>query len=120
LNTTPADYQFSPTSKQAYAHDHSYTQRLETERRYLRERHDTVLREVLALEVQMGLGERWTPTSTQYKDTLRYISMRKYHRALDELQRLVVMRLFELHKLNLNQTGNRHTILFFILTSTNL
>ena len=87
----------------------SNTQRLETDRRYLMERRDILLREVLAMEVKMGIT-RWTPTSPEYQDTLRYISMRKYHRALDELQRLVVMRLFELHKLNLNQTGNRFLV----------
>lgn len=64
-----------------------------------------LLLEVTAMEVKMGIAARWQPTSTEYKNTLRYLTMRKYHRALDNLQRLVVMRLFELHKLNLSQTG---------------
>ncbi|KAG2363646.1 hypothetical protein BDR07DRAFT_1450588 [Suillus spraguei] len=38
---------------------------------------------------------------------MRYMATQKYHHALDELQRLVVLRLFELHKLNLLQTGYR-------------
>jgi hypothetical protein len=65
LNTTPADYQFSSTSKQTYAHDTSHTQKLETDRRYLAERQDTLLQEVLAMEVKMGIT-RWTPASPEY------------------------------------------------------
>ncbi|KAI0323319.1 hypothetical protein GY45DRAFT_1227486, partial [Cubamyces sp. BRFM 1775] len=38
---------------------------------------------------------------------LQYIATRKYQRALGKLQRLVIQRLFELHKLNLSQTGYR-------------
>jgi len=36
---------------------------------------------------------------------MKYIAARKYHQALNALQRLVVQWLFELHKLNLAQTG---------------
>jgi hypothetical protein len=78
---------------------------METERRFQAERRDKLLLEVLAMEVKMGIT-RWNPTSPEYQNTLQYIAERKYNRALDNLQRLVVMRLFELHKLNLNQTGN--------------
>jgi hypothetical protein len=45
---------------------------------------------------------------------MKYMATRKYHRALDELQRLVVLRLFELHKLNLSQTGNVFFPMFFL------
>jgi len=38
---------------------------------------------------------------------MKYMSKRRYHRALDELQRLVIQRLFELHKLNMARTGYR-------------
>lgn len=59
------------------------------------------------MEVQMGIlpGFRWTPVMPQYIATVKYLSERRYHRALDELQRLVVMRLFELSTMNLAQTG---------------
>ncbi|EIW75719.1 hypothetical protein CONPUDRAFT_65852 [Coniophora puteana RWD-64-598 SS2] len=36
---------------------------------------------------------------------VQYIHNRKYHQALNNLQRLVVLRLMELHKLNIAQTG---------------
>ncbi|KAG1723302.1 uncharacterized protein EDB91DRAFT_1240109 [Suillus paluster] len=51
---------------------------------------------VVALELKMG-----------YLETLKYMSQHEYHRALDNLQQLVVLRLFELHKLNISQTGYR-------------
>jgi hypothetical protein len=65
LNTTPADYQFSSTSKQTYAYDISHTQKLETDCRYLAEQYDTLLQEVLAMEVKMGIM-CWTPASPEY------------------------------------------------------
>lgn len=46
------------------------------------------------------------------------MSQREYHRALDNLQRLVVLRLFELHKLNISQTGKHfyhHEQLFVLI-----
>jgi len=57
------------------------------------------------MEVKMGIANRWQPSDTPYIETAKYMSERKYHLALDNLQRLVVQRLFELHKLNLSQTG---------------
>jgi hypothetical protein len=57
------------------------------------------------MEVSMGITTRWEPSSQEYLETLKYMSMRDYHLALDNLQRLVIQQLFELHKLNLAQTG---------------
>ncbi|KIP01439.1 hypothetical protein PHLGIDRAFT_40382, partial [Phlebiopsis gigantea 11061_1 CR5-6] len=37
--------------------------------------------------------------------TLQYLRERKYHRALHKVQRLVILRLFELSKLNVAKTG---------------
>lgn len=83
----------------------SQTRRLQTTSRVARERRDEALLEVTAMEVKMGIEARWTPADSQYMATLKYMSLRKYHRKLDHLQKLVVQRLFELHKLNLAGTG---------------
>jgi hypothetical protein len=99
LNSTPADYEFN------YGTSASQTRKLETERRHLLERKDNILREVIEMEVKMGILRRWQPADREYLDTIKYIQMRKFYRALDELRRLIVQRLFELHKLNLSQTG---------------
>lgn len=77
------------------------------ERRLARESRDSLLAEVLSIEVVMGIehGKRWQPLDEQYIRAVQYMTTRKYHQALDNLQRLVVLRLFELHKLNLSQVG---------------
>ena len=37
----------------------------------------------------MGILKRWTPASTEYIETVQYISERRYRQALNNLQRLV-------------------------------
>ncbi len=53
----------------------------------------------------MGVEKRWESHDEQYTEILQYSNERQYHRALDNLQKLVVQRLFELQKLNLAGTG---------------
>ena len=65
----------------------------------------TALEDVEALEVQMGIDRRWTQTDSQFIETVQYINERSYRRALDKLHQLVVQRLFELHSMNVAQTG---------------
>ena len=89
-----------------YTSELSTTRRLETERRRTRERYDRILCQVFELEDHMGIEKRWTPTTPEYTETLRYISERRYHKALNNLQRLVTQRLFELHRLNLSGIGS--------------
>ncbi len=89
-----------------YEADLSATRKLETRRRHLCERVDQLTGDVIAIEVRLGIEHRWTPMDARYKDTVKYITERTYQRALGKLQRLVVQRLFELHKLNIAQTGN--------------
>ncbi|KAH9885089.1 hypothetical protein C8Q73DRAFT_749296 [Cubamyces lactineus] len=90
-----------------YDADLSQTRKLETRRRYLRERVKQLTEEVNAMEVALNITSRWQPGDTAYRETLQYIATRKYQRALGKLQRLVIQRLFELNKLNLAQTGYR-------------
>ncbi|KAI9060960.1 hypothetical protein FKP32DRAFT_1678555 [Trametes sanguinea] len=90
-----------------YDADLSNTRKLETRRRYLRERVKQLTAEVAEMEVALNIEIRWQPCDASYKQTLQYIATRKYQRALGKLQRLVILRLFELHKMNLAQTGYR-------------
>lgn len=69
------------------------------------ERHAQALTEVVSMELKMGIARRWQPSDKEYVDTLKYMTERDYHRALDKLHRLVVQRLFELSRLNLARTG---------------
>ena len=90
---------------QPYTHDLSTTRKLETDRRLALELRESCLRQVVDLEVSMGIETRWDPLSPEYTETLGYLATRKYQRALEKLQRLVVRRLFELHRMNISATG---------------
>ncbi|KAI0075583.1 hypothetical protein K474DRAFT_1761098, partial [Panus rudis PR-1116 ss-1] len=108
-NSIPTSYEFaSPTSHvSSYASETSSTARIEYRRRKAVEEYDRILSEVINMEIRMNISpsERWNPTTPQYVATLKYLEERKYQRALEKVQRLVIQRLFELHKLNLAQTG---------------
>jgi hypothetical protein len=42
----------------------------------------------------MGVTHRWQPTSPEYQETMKYMAMHTYQRALDNLQRLVVCNIY--------------------------
>ncbi|KAI0367348.1 hypothetical protein BV20DRAFT_1037720 [Pilatotrama ljubarskyi] len=88
-----------------YNADLSATRKLETSRRYLRERVAQLMAEVNAMEVELNITTRWQPGDSQYNEVIKYISKRRYQRALGKLQCLVIQRLFELHKLNISRTS---------------
>ncbi|KAH9856316.1 hypothetical protein C2E23DRAFT_722786, partial [Lenzites betulinus] len=50
----------------------------------------------------LDLESPWLPNSAEYKEASLELDRRKYRLALDNLERLVVQRLFELNKLGLN------------------
>lgn len=50
-------------------------------------------------------GHRWAPGMPEYEKVVQYSRRRKYHLALDHLERLLVQRLFELQKGHLEGTG---------------
>ncbi|KAJ6624401.1 hypothetical protein B0H10DRAFT_2212814 [Mycena sp. CBHHK59/15] len=53
-------------------------------------------------EEENGIERRWTPDSKEYKDALVVATERRYRAAVSQLERLVVMRLFELTKLGMS------------------
>ncbi|KAJ3499863.1 hypothetical protein NLJ89_g10044 [Agrocybe chaxingu] len=61
--------------------------------------------QVLRYEEEHNIPIRWAPTSQEYEDGAKLVRERKYRRALDELERLVVQRLFEMTKLGQNGVG---------------
>ncbi|KAH9911787.1 uncharacterized protein BXZ73DRAFT_56780 [Epithele typhae] len=80
------------------------TRRTESANRVLRERIDALDQELAEIEDTWGMT-RWLPTDPRYTTAKVYMSTRRYQQALGRLQRLVIQRLFELHKLHLAQTG---------------
>ena len=95
----------TPGSNSTYSDAASATMRLETQRRTAIERHDQLLNDVIAMECRLGITQRWIPGELRYNETLQYINERTYHRAIEKLHKLVIQRLFELHKLNIAGTG---------------
>ncbi|KAJ3725334.1 hypothetical protein C8R42DRAFT_718822 [Lentinula raphanica] len=99
----PEDYQFmSPDN--SYAANLSEGRRTETQHRYLREQWNTLHLECVKMETAMGI-RRWEITDPEYIEAVKLINTRKYQRALEKLHKLVIQRLFELHKMNLSNTG---------------
>ncbi|THU89328.1 hypothetical protein K435DRAFT_821451 [Dendrothele bispora CBS 962.96] len=103
---TPADYRALLPSD-SYNTNLSITRKTETNRRYLSEKRDQIHFELVQLECSMNIaeGERWRPTDTAYIKTLEYMNTREYRQALEHLHKLVIQRLYELHRVNLSQTG---------------
>lgn len=59
----------------------------------------------IAMENRMDIAMRWLPTDPEYIAVIVASGERTYRRALDEIEQLIVQRLFELAKLNLMSTG---------------
>ena len=53
----------------------------------------------------VNIEVRWAPTMQEYEDGLVLVRERKYRRALDDLERLVVQRPFEMTKLGMSGVG---------------
>lgn len=58
----------------------------------------------------MGIAVRWTADCDEYKAALVTMTERRYRRALDNLERLVVQRLFELTKLSASGLGMHRVV----------
>lgn len=82
-----------------------FTRTTETKRRHALEKHDRDLATVQALELRLGIHTRWVLGGQECEEAGRLLSMRRYQRSLDNLEGLVVARIFELTKMNRSQTG---------------
>lgn len=60
---------------------------------------------VQTFEQRLGI-ERWTKGSMEWNEHETLFSRRRYQRCLDDLERLVVSRMFELTKMNMSGTGS--------------
>jgi hypothetical protein len=67
------------------------------------------------LENNLGVEERWSNISPEYQEFYQQNVQTNYERALDELERLVVMRLFELTKMSTSGTGTTRMCLSILI-----
>ncbi|KAG1758241.1 hypothetical protein EDD22DRAFT_827673 [Suillus occidentalis] len=95
----------TPATVHGLASDESATRRLETARRHALENYEKDLRFVQELERKLSITRRWTPEDPDWQSAGRLVANRKYQRALDTLEGLVVARIFELTKMNRSGTG---------------
>jgi hypothetical protein len=79
--------------------------RVKTRYRTTHTRWLAVNEETLRLEEELNIETRWLPGSSQYDEAVVLMTERKYRRALDSLELLVVQRLFELTKLGMSGIG---------------
>jgi len=94
------------------------TRSIETERRHALEEYEKDLKVVQDLEKKLNISVRWEPGSDDWVRTGKLVTMRKYQRALDRLEGLIVARMFELTKMNMSQTGeSRNSSSIHILAS---
>lgn len=60
---------------------------------------------MMQIEDQLEIRDRWDASSPDYQVVQKDMVLWQYWLALDELERLVVQRLFELTKLNMSGNG---------------
>ena len=89
----------------SYAKHAADTRHVEKRRREAREKYANLLSEVSEMEAMLGVDTRWVCEDPQFQKGLKYLVERTYHRALNKVHKLVIQRLFELHKLNIAGTG---------------
>ncbi|KAG1900426.1 uncharacterized protein F5891DRAFT_1128589 [Suillus fuscotomentosus] len=81
------------------------TRKVETARRHAVEDHERNSKLVQALERKLEITMRWTPEDADWQRVGRLVAHRKYQRALDCLEGLIVARIFELTRMNRAATG---------------
>ena len=80
-------------------------QRIRTRYNTSRDRWIAIEERIVEMEIDLSITTRWTPGSPEYDDALRLMDERQFCQALDNLERLVVQRLFELTKLGASGLG---------------
>ncbi|KAG2058969.1 hypothetical protein BDR06DRAFT_980317 [Suillus hirtellus] len=95
----------TPNTVQFGAREVALTNKIETARRHAIENHEKDLKVVQELEMKLGVTRRWVPEDQEWRDAGRLVANRKFQRSLDQLESLVVARIFELSKMNQAGTG---------------
>ncbi|KAG1799829.1 uncharacterized protein HD556DRAFT_1430551 [Suillus plorans] len=103
VNFTASKLQWKPFRSILTMRPH--TRKAETARRHAVEDHERNLKLVQALERKLEITMRWTPEDADWQRVGRLVAHRKYQRALDRLEGLIVARIFELTRMNRAATG---------------
>ncbi|KAJ7078299.1 hypothetical protein B0H15DRAFT_924811 [Mycena belliarum] len=100
----PAPAELPGADGTGYQRAAAATRAIETRRRHALELVDKALATVQELELRLDT-ERWLPGSERWEAAATMVRRRRYQRALDDLEGLIIARMFELFKVNLAGTG---------------
>ncbi|KAJ7351528.1 hypothetical protein DFH08DRAFT_957837 [Mycena albidolilacea] len=81
------------------------TRRLETQLRHAHELQMKILAAMQDLEVRLEVVTWWLLEDEKWSEVSEMVQRRRYQRALDHLQGLIISRMFELAKCNMSGTG---------------
>ncbi|KAJ6535312.1 hypothetical protein B0H10DRAFT_1685182, partial [Mycena sp. CBHHK59/15] len=104
----PQPPMLAPDDAAAYQRAAKETRALETQRRHAIEVVAKTLAAVQDLEVRLEVGLRWVPGNNKWEAMATMVGRRRYQRALDDLEGLIVARIFELAKVNMAGTIRKH------------
>jgi len=90
--------------------------RLETARRHAQETYDKDLAMVQELELKLEIPSHWKPGDVEWQNAGHLVAQRKYQRTLDNLESLVVARIFEL---GMNRAGTGELLVTTVLHDYN-
>ncbi|KAJ6546005.1 hypothetical protein DFH09DRAFT_1321246 [Mycena vulgaris] len=88
-----------------YAEGAKATRRIKTQRRHALEIQMRALAVVQNLELQLDVATRWVPGDEKWVAVSVMMRRRRYQRALNHLQGLIILHMFELAKCNMSGTG---------------
>ena len=60
---------------------------------------------IQSLEVKMGILQCWGPNDAEWKKAVVMVGRQRYQKCLNALEGLIVVRMLELTKMNMSQTG---------------
>lgn len=83
----------------------SDTCKTETRWKFISEQCSRVLFDVLQMEELLNITMQWSLLDPEHTKALKYMNQQKHQQCLEWLHKLVIQQLFELHKMNLSQTG---------------
>ncbi|KAG1850194.1 hypothetical protein DFJ58DRAFT_716828 [Suillus subalutaceus] len=87
ISAAPDDYQFTAASESNfYSANLSQTWKLKTQQHFAAECFSVIQCKVISMEIKLGIANHWNISSPEYQDTLKYMTLRKYHKALDNIQ----------------------------------
>jgi hypothetical protein len=93
-----------------YAEVAKATRRIETQRRHALEIQAKAVAAVHDLEGRLDIAARWKPGDEKWESVAVMVRRRRYQRALDHLQGLIISRMFELAKCNMSGTGKSRSV----------